>query len=196
MRGLGHVVRGVERDPVPGELARSQGLDVHPGFCEALPEPIQAQSFDLVIMSHVFHNCIDPALALHNVAGRLAPGGRLVCEVPNQACLGARWAGAAWEHLDVPRQVNVFTQRSLCRMIEQSALQVEEVQWTQYCRQFGRETLEQERKKYDFFKARGAPRRSLPLKPSVLGRYGLLACSLFAQPHLKYDAMRVIARRP
>jgi SAM-dependent methyltransferase len=194
-QGLGHVVRGVEPDPVPREFAKSQGLDVHPGFCEALPESVQAQTFNVIVLSHMLHNCIDPALALHNVAGRLAPGGRLVCEVPNQACLGARWAGIAWGHLDVPRQLNVFTRRSLCRMIEQASLEVEEVQWTQYCRQFDRETIEQERRKYDFFKAKGAPRSALPLKPSVLSRYALLACSLFGQPHLKYDAMRVIARK-
>jgi SAM-dependent methyltransferase len=77
----------------------------------------------------VAYHCIDPVVALRNIADRLTPGGRLICEVLNQECLGARWAGIAWGHLDVPRQANVFTLGSLSRLIEQSALRVEEVQW-------------------------------------------------------------------
>jgi hypothetical protein len=144
----------------------------------------------------VLQHCIDPAIALANIADRLAPGGRLIAVVPNQECLGARWSGLAWAHLDVPRQLNVFTRHSLGRLIEQASLQVESVRWAQYCRQFLPRTLREERGKYDFFAARGTGRASLPVKPTMLSRYGLLACSLLAPPRLKYDAMQIIARKP
>jgi hypothetical protein len=150
----------------------------------------------VIIAAHVIHNCIDPVTALGNLADRLAPGGCLICEVPNQECLGARRAGIAWGHLDIPRQANVFTLKSLTRLVQQSGLQVEEVRWAQYCRQFHLATLEDERRKFDFFTARGSDRRSLPQRPTLLGRCGLLAATLFARPSLKYDAFRLRARRP
>jgi SAM-dependent methyltransferase len=195
-RDLGHTVHGVEPDPQPRQAARDRGLEVHAGTCEDLPEPIRDRTFDLIIASHVIHHCIDPVAALRNIADRLAPGGRFLCEVANQECLGARWGGIAWSHLDVPRQANVFTQRSLTRLIERAALRVEEVRWAQYCRQFLPATIEHERRKYDFFKARGSGRGALPVKPTRLSRYGLLACSLFARPGRKYDALRIIASKP
>jgi SAM-dependent methyltransferase len=194
-RDLGHIVHGVEPDPQPLAAARARGLDVHAGTCEDLPEPISNLTFDVIIAKHVIHHCIDPIAALTNIAERLGPGGRLICEVPNQECLGARWSGIAWEHLDIPRQANVFTRKSLTRLIERSSLQLEEVRWAQYCRQFQPKLIARERRKYNFFKARGSPRRYLPVKPSLLSRYGLLACSLFASPRLKYDALRIIARK-
>jgi SAM-dependent methyltransferase len=195
-RELGHTVVGVEPDPEPRESALAKGLDVHPGTGEDLPEPIRARTFDVIIAAHVIHNCIDPVTAVCNLADRLAPGGCLICEVPNQECLGARRAGIAWGHLDIPRQANVFTRKSLTRLVEQAGLQVEEVRWAQYCRQFHLAMLEDERRKFDFFTARRADRSSLPRRPTLLGRYGLLAATLFARPSLKYDALRIRARRP
>jgi 2-polyprenyl-3-methyl-5-hydroxy-6-metoxy-1,4-benzoquinol methylase len=194
-RDLGHAVYGVEPDIRPREAARAQGLDVYSGTCESLPDLIQAKTFDLIIASHVLHHCISPTVGLRNIADRLVPGGRLICEVPNQECLGARWSGIAWAHFDVPRQVNVFTLRSLSRMIEQSSLHVEAVRWAQYCRQFLWRTVKGERRKYDFFEGKGSRGISLPVKPTMLSRYALLACSLFAKPSLKYDAVRIIARK-
>jgi SAM-dependent methyltransferase len=194
-RDLGHTVHGVEPDPQPRAAACAKGLDVHAGTCEDLPEPIRARTFDVIIASHVIHMCIDPVAALANIAERLAPGGRLICQVPNQECLGARWSGIAWEHLDIPRQANIFTLRSLTRLIEQSSLQVEAVHWAQYCRQFDQRIIAHERRKYDFFKARGLPRRCLPVKPSLPSRCGLLACTLLASPRLKYDELRIIAQK-
>jgi 2-polyprenyl-3-methyl-5-hydroxy-6-metoxy-1,4-benzoquinol methylase len=194
-RDLGHTVHGVEPDPHPRETALAKGLDVHAGTCEVLPESIRAKTFDLIIAAHVLHHCIDPIVALRNIADLLVPGGHLICEVPNQECLGAAWAGIAWGHLDVPRQVNVFTLRSLSRLIAQSSLRIEDVRWAQYCRQFHRTTIEHERRKYEFFKRRGSRRGSLPVKPTMFSRYCLLACSIFARPNLKYDAVRIIARK-
>jgi SAM-dependent methyltransferase len=194
-RELGHTVVGVEPDPKPRSTALARGLDVHSGTAEDLPEPIRTQTFDVIIAMHVIHHCINPVAAIGNLAGRLAPGGRLICEVPNQECLGARWAGLAWGPLDVPRQANVFTLRSLSRLIERSALRVEEVYWAQYCRQFHLENIESERRKFEFLAARGSDRACLPVRPSLLSRYGLLAASLFARPNLKYDCLRIIARK-
>ena len=141
-------------------------------------------------------NCINSVTAFRNLADRLAPAGDLICEVPNSPCKGARRAGIAWGHLDIPRQANVFTLKSLTRLVEPAGLHVAEVRWAQYCRQFHLATIEDERRKFDFFTARGSDRTSLPQRPTLRSRSSLLAATLFASPRLKYDALRLLARRP
>src|SRR5262249_10495764 len=110
-RDRGPAVRGVEPQPEPRQAPPAPRPPRGAGTGEAVPEPIRARTFDVIIASHVLHHCIDPVAALRNIADRLAPGGRLICEVPNQECLGANWSGIAWGHLDIPRQANVFTLR-------------------------------------------------------------------------------------
>jgi SAM-dependent methyltransferase len=105
----GHPVAAPGR---PRLKARIVHLDNSAETAIHLPEPIRTQTFDVIIAMHVIHHCINPVGAIGNLAGRLAPGGRLICEVPNQECLGARWAGVAWGPLDVPRQASVFTPQS------------------------------------------------------------------------------------
>jgi SAM-dependent methyltransferase len=82
-RELGHTVYGVEPDPFPRHAALAKGIPVYKGIGESLPGPIQSKQFDIIILMHVLHHCIDPAAVLGNVADHLAPGGQLICEVPN-----------------------------------------------------------------------------------------------------------------
>ncbi len=195
-RERGHSVVGFEPDRVPREAAQAQGLEVHDGTCEQLPAAILDRSFDVIICSHALHHVIDPELGLRNLADRLVKGGRLICEVPNQECVAARWAGIACGALDVPRQLNVFTAQSLTRMLERVSLDVQEVQWTWYCNLFFAQGIEHEMGKYDFFKKKGSGREALPVKPSLLSRYALLARTLVARPQSKYPAVRVVAQKP
>lgn len=192
-RDLGHEVCGVEPDPIPRTAALEKGLDVHAGSCEDLPDAVRAREFDIIVAAHVLHHCIDPLLAITNLAERLSRNGRFICEVPNPECLGARWAGIAWRHLDIPRQANVFTLQSLTALIERACLRVEKVRWAHYLRQFSRDTIEWERSKYEFFKSRGASLESMPVRSSILSRYALLASTTFATPRFKYDALRIVA---
>jgi SAM-dependent methyltransferase len=195
-RDLGHSAMGFEPDHVSRELARAQGLDVYDGTCEQLPSAVRDRLFDVIICSHTLHHVIDPELSLRNLADRLVKGGRLICEVPNHQCVAARRAGIAWGALDVPRQLNLFTVRSLTHMIEQASLQVEEVLWSRYLNHFSARALEHEKGKYDFFIKKGSGRDSLPVKPSVFSRCVLLARTMFARPEFKYAAIRVIAQKP
>jgi hypothetical protein len=72
---------------------------------------------------------------------------------------------------------------------------VEEVQWVGYCIQFKEETTDHQRSKYEFFLKQGSSRDALPVKPTLLSRYLLLARTLFARPESKYASVRVIARK-
>jgi SAM-dependent methyltransferase len=195
-RDLGHKAVGFEPDRTSRELAQAQGLEVYNGTCEQIPSVIRDRLFDVIICRHALHHVIAPELCLRNLADRLVRGGHLICEVPNQRCAVAQWSGIAWSALDVPRQLNVFTAKSLTHMIEQASLRVEEVQWSRYCNQFHSQAIAHERGKYDFFMERGSGRDSLPVKPTLLSRYGLLARTRFARPESKFAALRVVAQKP
>lgn len=137
LRGHGHEVVGLEPDPAARARAASQGVPAMPGTAEDLPAALAGRLFDVVILLHVLKHCLDPMLALRNAAALLASGGRLVVEVPDNACHGAQVFGPAWHWLDVPRHLNFFTPPSLRAILSAAGLSVQAVEYTGYCRQFG-----------------------------------------------------------
>jgi 2-polyprenyl-3-methyl-5-hydroxy-6-metoxy-1,4-benzoquinol methylase len=83
-----------------------------------------AASFDQVIIWHVFEHLDDPCGTLEEVARILKPGGRLVIAVPNFASAQARWTGAAWFHLDLPRHLYHFPASALRSLLTQLGFDV------------------------------------------------------------------------
>jgi len=84
-----------------------------------------AGSFDQVVFWHVLEHLRDPRGALAEARRLLRPGGRLVVAVPNFSSLQARWAGAAWFHLDPPRHLFHFPAAALRRLLERTGLEPE-----------------------------------------------------------------------
>ncbi len=74
--------------------------------------------FDQVIVWHVLEHLPDPRGTLLEIRRILRPGGRLVVSVPNFSSYQARWAGAAWFHLDLPRHLYHFPLPALRRLLE------------------------------------------------------------------------------
>lgn len=142
LQSFGHRVVGVEPDEAARLRASERGLEIHPGTAETLPPAIDGRSFDAVLLMHVLEHCLDPARALANARALLRPGGRLIVEVPNNACLGASFFGETWYWLDVPRHLNFFTARSLSGMVAESRLRVEETLYCGYVRQFSPHWIE------------------------------------------------------
>jgi len=68
----------------------------------------EAGFFDQVVIWHVLEHVADPRGTLEEVARILRPGGRLIVAVPNFSSAQARWTGAAWFHLDLPRHLYHF----------------------------------------------------------------------------------------
>jgi 2-polyprenyl-3-methyl-5-hydroxy-6-metoxy-1,4-benzoquinol methylase len=82
-------------------------------------------SFDEVVIWHVLEHLHDPRGCLEEVHRVLRPGGRLVVAVPNLASLQARWTGAAWFHLDLPRHLYHFPIDALRRLLTDTGFSVE-----------------------------------------------------------------------
>jgi SAM-dependent methyltransferase len=119
-RGL--EVYGVE---VSEEAARGADprteIRIAPRLSEAkFPEAF----FDEVVIWHVLEHLADPRETLAEVRRILKPGGRLIVAVPNFSSAQARWSGAAWFHLDLPRHLYQFPLGALRRLLEDVGFEV------------------------------------------------------------------------
>lgn len=184
-----HVV-GIEPDAEARATARDAGLRVCAGSGESLPPGLADARFDVVTMTHVLEHCLDPAAAVRNVAGLLDDGGLFFVETPNNACLGARRAGAAWRWLDVPRHLNFFTPESLQTICRRADLEIVAVEYTGYTRQFRADWMaEEEEIRRRLAGATPNPRRA------ACRAAGLLTATCCAAAKRKYDSVRVVARK-
>jgi SAM-dependent methyltransferase len=127
LRRRGWRVVGVERSEEACAYARSElGLEVHAGGLDALDGE---HRFDLIILFQVLEHLPDPVATLRQCARLLKPGGTLVVGVPNRESWQARFAGADWLHLDVPRHLFHFSPASLTYAMRQAGLEVASVRF-------------------------------------------------------------------
>jgi 2-polyprenyl-3-methyl-5-hydroxy-6-metoxy-1,4-benzoquinol methylase len=119
--------RGLEVHGVEISAEAARGADPRASICIA-PRLADAgypsQHFDEVIIWHVLEHVHDPRGTLEEVRRVLKPGGRLVVAVPNFSSLQARWTGAAWFHLDLPRHLYHFPLRALRDLLDQLEFEV------------------------------------------------------------------------
>jgi SAM-dependent methyltransferase len=121
-------VLGIERNEAVAETAhRAFGIEIVATPVEALPE--QAR-FDLIIMFQVLEHIGEPVELLRECAKRLAPGGRLITNVPNFSSWQSRFAGSKWLHLDVPRHLVHFTPETLAATLERAGLKLASISYT------------------------------------------------------------------
>jgi SAM-dependent methyltransferase len=120
LRRLGWTVTGSERSGEAVRIARETfGISVMEGGPDALAPEAR---FDLILLFQVLEHLDDPTAVLAKLAGRLAPGGRLIIGVPNFASWQAAYGGAGWFHLDVPRHLQHFTPVALARLLRSAGL--------------------------------------------------------------------------
>jgi len=124
MAAVGWRGSGIELDPEAAAKARTVTADVIVGDPAEVTLP--AASFDLVTAFHVVEHLPDPAAALRNMLGWLAPGGLLVVEVPNVGGWGGTLFGRHWSGLDFPRHLIHFTPATMRALVERCGGRVED----------------------------------------------------------------------
>lgn len=86
--------------------------------------PVRPGSLGVVTMFHVLEHVPNPARYLRTAHDLLAPGGRLVVQVPNRDSLQARLFGARWNGYDVPRHLTDFRASDLVRFMRAAGFRV------------------------------------------------------------------------
>ncbi len=128
-RSRGWNVQGFEPGRRGLETCRKLGLEV-----VASPEALPAGKFGLVTLHHVLEHIARPASALREIRRLLAPGGRLLVEVPNVASLRARLAtpllsrtcGIDERYRAFPIHLMYYTDGALRETLARSGWEVEE----------------------------------------------------------------------
>ena len=114
MKQLGWEVTGIEMDPVAAEIARSRfGIFVHVGTPD--DAPLEQETFDTVVMSHVIEHVPDPVHFIRTAARFLKPGGQMVVVTPNVQSLGHRLFNKDWYALQPPQHLVLFEPKTLKR---------------------------------------------------------------------------------
>ena len=114
-RAAGYDAEGVEPTERGVIAARALGVELRQARLE--DTAVAPESLDAITAWHVLEHLDDPAGAVGRMAGWLRPGGVLLIGVPNLDSLQARWSGARWYHLDLPRHRTHFTPAGLRALI-------------------------------------------------------------------------------
>jgi 2-polyprenyl-3-methyl-5-hydroxy-6-metoxy-1,4-benzoquinol methylase len=80
--------------------------------------------FDEVVIWHVLEHLTDPRGTVREAHRILRPRGRLIVAVPNFSSAQARWSGAGWFHLDLPRHLYQFPLSALRRLLDDAGFDV------------------------------------------------------------------------
>jgi 2-polyprenyl-3-methyl-5-hydroxy-6-metoxy-1,4-benzoquinol methylase len=186
----GFRMTGIERDTKSVSL-QGEHTQVFEGSAEALPDQLPRGSFDAVMFKQVLEHLVDPVGALSNAAQLLKPGGVVFVEVPNNQSAIAQQSGLSWEHMDVPRHINFFTQDTLQATATAAGLAVEGPFFNEYCRYFADGYIAVEQRIFDHLGGTGPA-----LRHSAARSWRLLLKTAWAPPQLKYDCVGVVAVKP
>ena len=193
LASTGYSVVAVDPDPHAAAATRP-GVRFYAGSAEQLPAAVRVQQFDAVVLSHVLEHALDPDAVLHNAFELLAPGGLLLCEVPNNEAAALHQAGCSWPMLDAPRHLHFFTARSLRAFCERAGFSVRSSSFAYYSRQFSNEWIAYQTELHTALSPR--PCSPAAASGSKLQAWRLLARTALAAPEHKYDSIGLVAIRP
>lgn len=122
MHELGWKVEGMDFSPHAAEALKDSGIHVYVG---TLPHPeLKGRKFDVITMRHSLEHVPTPGSVLEAARELLAPGGRLVIQVPNYAGWDVQQYGDAAVGVDAPRHLLHFEPETLRRILERAGFRV------------------------------------------------------------------------
>jgi SAM-dependent methyltransferase len=116
-------VRGVDFDPKCRDLA-AEIYDVAVDVGELAAQRYPDGHFDVVTSWHCLEHVFDPEAELAEMARVLAPGGRLLIEVPTAGLLGRLFRGR-WLYLQAPTHLYLLRPDALRALVTQVGLTVD-----------------------------------------------------------------------
>ena len=116
-------VKGIEIGDEAVRYCQARGLEVSSVSLEQYLEG-PAETFDIIVISHVLEHLLLPDECLRQLKQRLNPDGRIFVLVPNYECYTSDWFGSAWGWWQVPVHINHFCVSSMNRLAERSGYAV------------------------------------------------------------------------
>jgi 2-polyprenyl-3-methyl-5-hydroxy-6-metoxy-1,4-benzoquinol methylase len=104
---------GIDFDEQAVAAARRQGFDARTGALASFS--FADGQFDRIFMGDVIEHLDDPASLLAECHRILKPKGRLIMITPNIDSYGHQAFGQDWRGLEVPRHLQIFSDRALAR---------------------------------------------------------------------------------
>lgn len=101
---------GIDPSAAATAAAADRGANVHTGTLDDQPWP---GGFQVIVFQHSLEHIPDPVAAVRAAGGLLAPGGRLIVDVPNWMSWQRRLFRNRWFVLDLPRHLQHFSPRAL-----------------------------------------------------------------------------------
>jgi 2-polyprenyl-3-methyl-5-hydroxy-6-metoxy-1,4-benzoquinol methylase len=121
----GLVTDGIDLNSYAAERARAvYGMDTFVGtLAEARQSGAVTRKYDLVLYQFVLEHLVDPAAELRDIAGILAPGGRLVLAIPSIDALELKVFGGSYRSFRSDHW-HVFSRQSIRRLLSDAGFTV------------------------------------------------------------------------
>lgn len=123
LKSMGWEVHGTELSLESSSFAR-ETLNLNVLTKKVADCNFQSGYFDVVTLWHVLEHLLDPISGLKEINRVLKDKGALVVEVPDFGGFQARLFGNKWFHLDSPRHLFHFTDKTLKRCLEDAGFKV------------------------------------------------------------------------
>lgn len=123
LKSMGWEVYGTELSVESSSFAR-ESLNLNVLTKKVADCNFQSGYFDVVTLWHVLEHLPDPISGLREINRVLKDNGALVVEVPDFGGFQARLFGNKWFHLDSPRHLFHFTDKTLKRCLEDTGFKV------------------------------------------------------------------------
>ena len=126
MQRCGYRAWGTEIDAASARASHQRsGAEVRVG--PVIGCHFDAGQFDVITAWQVFEHLHDPDVVLRECHRILRPGGALIMSMPNIDSWQARWAGASWFHLDVPRHLFHYDPATMTALLDAHGFRVEKI---------------------------------------------------------------------
>ena len=104
LRSVGWIAEGIEWDEIAAKVAeRQSGCPVRVG--DIFDLELGDETYDLIVLHHVFEHLRDPVRFLKEFRRLLTPGGKVVLVYPNPYSLGTKFYRTFWFPWDPPRHL-------------------------------------------------------------------------------------------
>jgi len=124
LKEQGFQVCGVELDTNNAHRIRERGISCYLGDLDCIVNEIAPQTFDAVVLCHVFEHLYHPKQTLKTIYSLLNEGGIVYITLPNIESKEAKLFGKYWRGLDLPRHTVHYSAHTIKKILLNSSFSI------------------------------------------------------------------------